>query len=792
MQIDPAARRVSLNAREFAEFRLGPQPLSAGRTGRWRTELGRTWHTRLQHEAAATAPTDMTVEHEVSIKGTWEIDGWQLDLQGRIDQVALLADGSGVLQEIKTVAQPLPTDPDELRQTYPAYCTQLAVYLHLAELRGLWEGRPLRGELVFVDIGEGLRQAVPLTDGPARLARQWEQWRPFLEDLRARRQAARALAWEPPFADLRPGQEHVEEALHRAAAGGQTVFFEAPTGFGKTGLALAFALRQLREGHLDRLIYLTSKSTGQWPVVQQLARMLGPAPEGLRYVHMRNRGEHSDGCPIAGCDPPRSCREELLERWEQAGGDPFGLFAGCAYGLTQAHAKARRLQVCPYELSRLVLPIADIWIGDYNYVFSPASRGLFLDQPGFSHRRTGLLIDEAHNLPSRVAQAHSFAWDVDAQEHLNGQLQIFGAPETLRRRGESFAIFLDGLEAADRLTEADAYELRDHVEGLAEFIESTPLPPDLLPPEVVDTLWQYGAWRQILGETGLERLPWSPKEGQLRVDCLDAASVIGAMLGLFGRKVLMSATLSPHGYMAAACGLAAETEGKTGTVRVEAPAPWRQGAYRLAVDTRVDTRWKQRARFHSLTAQTISRLTADSGRPVAVFFSSYRYAEDVAAALGEIDPFLRVAIPERGMDLAGQEAFIRESLRMAHALFLVLGTGFAEGIDLLGGEIERALVVGPALPEVNAVQEARREQLAAAGQSRSDAFYRTYVVPGMIKINQALGRLVRAPGHKAEIILHGKRFAEPGYRELLPEDFGDPARIDTELALEAWLRAAGP
>src|SRR5690606_27293616 len=116
----------------------------------------------------------------------------------------------------------------------------------------------------------------------------------------------------------------------------------------------------------------------------------------------------------------------------------------------------------------------------------------------------------------------------------------------------------------------------------------------------------------------------------------------------------------------------------------------------------------------------------------------------------------RVALQPRLSDLAAQSAWVDESLAFTDALFLVLGSSFAEGIDTLGGRVSHAMVVGPALPEVNAVQRARLDALSRLG--RDAAFQRVYQIPGIQKVNQALGRLVRAPGHRAKVLLQCRRF----------------------------------
>ena len=145
--------------------------------------------------------------------------------------------------------------------------------------------------------------------------------------------------------------------------------------------------------------------------------------------------------------------------------------------------------------------------------------------------------------------------------------------------------------------------------------------------------------------------------------------------------------------------------------------------------------------------------------------------------------------------LAAQAAWIEESLASADALFLVLGSGFTESIDLLGGRVTRAMVVGPALPEVNAVQQARLASSWPTSEGREAAFRRVYQVPGMQKVNQALGRLVRAPGqHAAACCCTAAVSPSPGYASLpLQPTYQAEARREFREAdadLADWLRAA--
>jgi Rad3-related DNA helicase len=220
---------------------------------------------------------------------------------------------------------------------------------------------------------------------------------------------------------------------------------------------------------------------------------------------------------------------------------------------------------------------------------------------------------------------------------------------------------------------------------------------------------------------------------------------------------------------------------------LRAHAPWRDHSYDLAFDARVDTSFQHRSHHYTTTAATVVALHDAARGAVAVFFPSYAYADAILKEVAALAPELRVVLQPRLRDLAAQSAWVDTSLLLGHALFLVLGSSFAESIDALGGRVTHAMVVGPALPEVNAVQRARLAEATRAGMSRDAAFRRVYQIPGMTKVNQALGRLVRAPAQRARVILHCRRFLDPGYASLLAPEYQLGTRIDDDEALRSWL-----
>ena len=762
MRIDPAAWRIELSAQAFATFRPGP---AAGRPAApWRAEAGRLWHDTLRGEAEASGEG---WEFERALKVELRAKGWTLVITGRADQWRE-SEGKVTVREVKTVLGGLPIAPARARAAFPHHFLQLAVYCQAARLLpGTGE---VSGELVLVDPTRGDRQVIALPDEAERdLLEQAETLAAHAENRRAGNARLLALPERPPFAEPRPEWVACGKALDAGAELGQRLLV-APTGFGKTSAALRHGLSLLRSGRAARLVYATGKGTGQLQVMTELRRLAGP--KELRALLLRPRSEHElEGMP----DEP----SEIRANWSRAGIDPGRLLeSGADLGMVRQLGRLAR--VPPWLISKAMAAEADVVICDYNYLFAPAQRAALELLPGWSETEHVLVIDEAHNLPERVAEALSLGISAQAASDAAQELGMARAPSEWVDALLRWSAFLSRLPKSDRVDPDDRMEALAHGERFQALSAAQPLDLDTLPEAAARVAASATLWHGKLEAGDAGWLLWSPEPAVLRLDCLSAARTIGERLLAQGRSLLLSGTPGPRGSLDAECGLEAGA-----LERVDAAAPWRHGAYRVAIDARVDTRFRTRDQHLGLTAVTLARLAERDG-PVAAFFPSYRYAESVAEALRRLRPAGGVAMQPRGLRPDGMARFLDQSLRPGSVLCLIVGGALGEGIDLLGGRIGSAVVVGPALPEVNALQEARRAMFEQAGAE--DPFALAYIRPGMRKVNQALGRLVRAPGQQARVLLHCRRFAQDAYRAALSPEYGDPEVLGSDEDLDSWLR----
>lgn len=772
VQWDWSNRTVHLAVGELAAFDwLAP---AAPASGRWRAELGSHWHDQLRQQAAAQDPA---WQFEVACSGLLQRHGWSFHLRGRIDQFKPPPQNlpepvppenaqtpepvPALLREVKTIQQPLPADQTVLRQTYPAYFHQADLYRCLLQQTASSPHTPEpSAELLFLEIQTGLSQTVPLNpDDRHRLHNHLDAVIQILEERRRHFHQLRAFTVPPPFPQWRPGQQAARSDLQQALQSPGPVALEAPTGFGKTGLALEQALHALCSGQVERILLLTGKTTGQSPLLQQLQAFTASG-KGPTVLPLRSRRDLT--LPDEETTAPPSV-SEMRSRWQQSGFSAAALLADHIPLLPELRSLGAQLAIPPYFINRLLMPYADVWIADYNYLFDPSVASVFENIPAFRPERSFLVVDEAHNLPERAAASRSHTLAASRLDAVLTELRFLRFPGRLESLCDQFLSRLRGLQATDQLDPPVEMDFLESLRELDAAFRQSAFATDEWSPLTRDWFYRIPALLADFDHPDLPFLVHAPARGILQFTCLDAAPAIRPVIQSFARCLLMSATLHPFPAFADRIGLPAN--GPNPPRFLEARSPYLPDCFSVFVDARVDTRYRKRKASAPTIIDTLAGSITPGNGCAAVFFPSYAYANQILEGIRQRHPHVRVALQPRDLPLEEQHAFIETALLLDDLLFLVLGSRFSEGIDALGGRIHTAFVIGPALPEFNAVQQARMDQLTGP---RDERFHAVYRIPGIRKITQALGRMVRSPQHRARVLLVGQRFAEPAYLHILP------------------------
>ncbi len=755
--------------RELAE-REGFQRIGFERGQGWhRLGLGAELHARVLLQRCQARPG---YRREVYLQDRWEVEDWTALITGRLDGCVQNEDGGWLVEEFKSAYLPGSGSVMESHQR------QLQIYCNLWRRMG---NTPVIGSLVYVDLATSEEFAVPVPcqeetverDIKARIAELLAIWR--AEVVIRGRKAAAAADMPFPHHAPRPGQQIMIDAVASALDSGGHLMAEAPTGSGKTAASLYPALqRGLTEG--KQVVFLTPKTLQQRMAVSvfRAANTSGT----FRTAQIRAKEKmcandrvlcHEDFCPYAKNYPGKMEDSRLLDRLREklAHFDPDAVFAA---------AKAEK--VCPFEVQLELSRKADAITADYNYVFDPGAALSHLDREGLASAI--LLIDEAHNLPDRARKIFSPELIEESFRDVAGRL--------LLQPGELF-------ESLTRIVDGAAALLRQcagAIEENANICEAQP------PQDELRQLWKqweplfvrYLSWKReiklALAEDPLVDLHFAwqrfmailnlfgpgfacvvekrPVGIRLAVVCLDPARAVAPVFKAAASAILFSATLTPVDVTRRLLGLE-----KDRTESLTLPPPFPRENRKVLVLPQVRTTFAARAKSYGTIATLLGEMSDAQYGNGLVLFPSYQFLEQVAAKMPATRATLIVQRPNSRED---ERERIFKTLAAAPAdgvlLFAVLGGMYAEGVDYPGELLSAVYVVSPALPQVSFERELLRRYFEETEQAGFDY---AYLQPGMTRVIQAAGRLIRSETDRGVIALICQRFLQEPYASRLPRDW---------------------
>jgi DNA excision repair protein ERCC-2 len=524
------------------------------------------------------------------------------------------------------------------------------------------------------------------------------------------------------------------------------------------------AIKALAAGKHDAVAFVTSRVLGRRAAEQALDLMREAGLE-CNALSLSARDSvclspgcacHPDDCPYAagyydrlpaalaeGLAGPRLRREELLE-------------------LARSH------RVCPWQLGLDFLPWVDLVIADLHYLYSLTA--LLAGRMWRDQRRWSVLLDEAHNLPGRARGL--FRAELSKRELLEAKR---ASPPALSRALARINRIALALQKED--WQAPDFDCRERPparleEALAAYVsaagEAAAEDPLVLQrwPEARELLFKVLQFQRVMEHWGEDfRFELHRGDGRqglrLVLNCLDPARLLAATQSRLHSVTAFSATLSPAQWARRALGLGA------GAVCSRQASPFDSGQLLVHLATGIDTRYRSRAASLPALVALLARWLAERPGNCIIYFPSYRYLQDaldaLSAAGGPVGRTLWVQRP--GSSATHPELLERLAQRRDVAAFCILGGAFGEGIDLPGEQLTSVVVVGVGLPQVNRDTEALRRWHQDRGR---DGFAHAYLYPGMQRVDQALGRVVRSATDRGHALLIDSRYGEADYRRLLP------------------------
>lgn len=697
-------------------------------------------------------------EGEVALEGQYQ----GLRIRGRADGYDPALNR---LEEIKTHRGDLDRQPANHRQLHWA---QAKVYAWL-----LCQARQLEAvevALVYLDVDSDRQTLISehyaapdLKQFFEALCERFLSWAQGQQQrLAARDQGLQALSF--PYPQFRQGQRQLAETLYKAVSTGRCLMAQASTGIGKTLGTLFPLLKAMAPQQLDKVYFLTAKTPGRALALEALRQITDATPQpALRTLELIARDKacehpgsacHGESCPLA-----RGFYDRLHAAREAAAQRPLLDRAGLRE-VALAH------QVCPYYLGQEMARWVDVLVADYNYYFDAHALLHALAQA--NQWRVAALVDEAHNLVERGRAMYSASLEQGQLAALRRSKPagLSGALDRLNRQWNAlYKTQHAPYQVAEQLPEAFLRTLEQCVGLIQERLEQAPgaLEPALL--QFFFQCLQFTRVAQLFDEHFIfdVTVRTGPRKRRLATLCLRnvvPARLLGPRMSAAHSVTLFSATLNPRHFYADLLGMPADT------AWLEVAAPFRAEQLDVRIVSEVSTRYRER----QASLAPIVELIAEQYRRVPgnylAFFSSFEYLGQVAALLAERYPAIPCWEQAPGMDEGAREAFLGRFAPDGQGVgFAVLGGAFGEGVDLPGSRLIGAFVATLGLPQVNPVNEQFKQRL---GRQFGAGFDYAYLYPGVRKVIQAAGRVIRGDQDRGVLLLIDERFAQPRVRQMFP------------------------
>lgn len=707
------------------------------------------------HRARQGSAQEREYRREVALAADYEGEMLTLHVTGRADGIFLREDGATVIEEIKLGATDQPL--------IPAHRAQAAMYGHM--LLGETETEALCLRVLYVDARGGMLAIYEEEQSRESLAAEFESlcaaacvWE---ERKLARRQARDAtLANLPfPFGSYRAGQRKFAANVYIALRERKRLFAQAPTGIGKTMAALYPALRAIGEGRCARAVFLAARTTGRRSAMDAMT-LLTPCGADVMTAEITAKDKI---CPheVRDCRPEHcALAEGFYDRLPGALCEALGMRR---LAREEIEALAARHRICPFELSLEIAMLADVVVCDYNYVFDPlVAMDRLMSGPGGAC----LLIDEAHQLAPRVRDAYSSAVSLDELMRLRRETgRVLGRKNALYRAQTRAIATMKALAQEEDFEHLSAppEPLLRAMQRLREAAgEQLTLGAGASAADSFSMATGYCFAAERFDERYALLTSGGEKHMKLELVLLSAAKEILESTGRAHGTVYFSATLAPFEATQKMLG------SEEGDACLRLPSPFDPAQLEARIEP-IDIRYASREQTAPQVADAIAAHLRTHAGNTMVFFPSYAYMARIAELLLGRDNWTDEEILRERRGMTEEEkntllgAFEQGGEGERAVLLAVLGGAFSEGVDLPGERLKNVIVVSTGLPQPDARVRAMQAYYDGIGE---DGFELCMTLPGMVRVIQAAGRLIRTDGDTGSLLLIDSRFCYGRVRAL--------------------------
>ncbi len=755
---------IRISVRSLVEFILREGDIDNRVSGSMEKDamlLGGKIHRKIQSRMG----TNYTAE--VPLKIQMPCDGFVLQIEGRADGV-LKDDGKVLIDEIKGILRSL----EHLEAPVPVHLAQAKCYAYIYAVQNSLKCIDVQMTYCQMETEEIRRfcqefEFQELQTWFQDLVTQYEKWAKFeIEWRNVRNDSIRQIEFPFPY---REGQRDLVVSVYRTILRKKKLFIQAPTGVGKTMATVFPAVRAVGEGLGEKIFYLTAKTITR-TVAEQAFSLL--KEKGLLYKTITlTAKEKICFCEEAECNPD-AC-PYAKGHFDRVNDAVFDLITHSGdWSREVLEEQAKKHMVCPFEMSLDVSNWADAVICDYNYAFDPqAHLKRFFSESGKGEYL--FLIDEAHNLVERGREMYSASL---YKEDLLEVRKLVKAedPKLAKRLSECNQQFLELKRECEhyqilKSVSHIALKLMNVLSKLEDYLEECKDAEKKK--RVLDFYFAVRSFLNIHDIMDENYVIFSEmmEDGrfQIKLFCVNPAVNLQNYLEQGNSTIFFSATLLPVHYYKKL--LSVEKD----DYAVYAHSSFPQENKFLFIGTDVSTRYTRRGEStYQRFARYIAVMAEQKKGNYMAFFPSYRFLEEVHTCFlecvdHEVDSICQVSY----MDEEQREEFLEEfeqEREKSLVAFCVMGGIFSEGIDLTDDKLIGAVIAGTGLPQVCTEREILKQYFNVADM---DGFDYAYLYPGMNKVLQSAGRVIRTESDRGVILLLDDRFRAMRYREVFPREW---------------------
>lgn len=705
---------------------------------------------------------------EVALKIMIPCDGFSLQVEGRADGI-FYAGGDAYIEEIKGVVR----DIKEIEHPVRVHLAQAKCYAYMYAIQNSLQ--KIRIQMTYCNLdSEEIKQFqeeyefTTLEDWFLELVHSYEKWAKFQIKWREKRnQSIRKTEFPFPY---REGQKELVSSVYRTILRKKKLFIQAPTGVGKTMATVFPAVRAVGEGLGEKIFYMTAKTITR-TVVEQAFQLLR-SQQNLQYKTITlTAKEKICFCEEKECNPD-AC-PFAKGHFDRVNDAVFELITTENELSRQAiEEQARKHRVCPFEMALDAALWVDAVICDYNYVFDPNAHL----KRFFSEGNKGeylFLIDEAHNLVERGREMYS------AKLYKEDILEM---RRIMRTKDSKLSKLLDecNKQMLELKRECENYQILDSISHIAlkclnitgeleRYLEESRESDKR--EEILEFYFQMRDFLNIYEMLDDNYVIYSEMETdgrfKIKLFCVNPSANLQKYLEQGNSTIYFSATLLPIHYYKEL--LSVEKD----DYAIYAQSVFSKENSLLLLGTDVSTKYTQRGKEMYLRyAEYIKELAKSKKGNYIVFFPSYKMMEEVYDSFIEIDDTkTEIVVQSQYMSEEDREVFLNNfEMNRDRSLigFCVMGGIFSEGIDLTEDRLIGTAIIGTGLPQVCNEREILKRWF---DEKQMQGFDFAYLYPGMNKVLQSAGRVIRTETDRGVILLLDERFMSYRYQEAFPREW---------------------